>query len=109
MKQHATAAPATRVERRAPSTHARPRIPGPLERSYALGRFPFELACPEPEEPEPEEPEEPAPEEPEEDDPEGAEAAAAGRPALLALSSGGGAEAEAGSGATSIPIRRMLW
>ena len=39
------------------------------------------------------------------DDPEGA---AAGRLALLALSSGVGA-AEVGSGATSIPIRRMLW
>lgn len=79
-----------------------------------MGRFPFELACAEVED-EPEDPEEEeAPEEPEDDpaaEEEEAEAddPAAGRPPLLALSSGAGVEAEVGSGATSIPIRRMLW
>ena len=106
-----------------PRTHGHPtslpEFSARIERAYALGRFPFELACaaedpedPEEEDdpaaeedPEPEEPEEPeAPEAPEEeDDP------AAGRPALVALSSGVGVEAAVGSGATSIPIRRMLW
>lgn len=83
------------------------------ERAYALGRLPFELACAAEDEDDPDDPDDPEdpeddddPEDPEDDDPEGA---AAGRPALLALSSGGDVEAEVGSGATSIPIRRMLW
>src|SRR4051812_25926626 len=89
-------APATCALGHFSSTGAPPRAevpqapgPGPPGWVYALGRFPFALAAAE--------------------DADDGAGVAAGRPPLLALSSDAGAAAEVDSGATSIPIRRMLW